>query len=273
MTDIAGRTAFLTGAANGIGLGIARSLADAGAKLALIDIDAEALERARAELAAKTSVMAEVLDMRDREGFARVADKIEDELGPVSLVINNAGVSAGAPVDKLTYELWDWGLGINLDGVVSGVQTFLPRMIERGQGGHIVNTASVAGLAASENGVLYITAKYGVVGMSEALHAELKPFGIGASVLCPGPVTTGILERTRTMQPKFDKLDPARRAAAVEHMVGIARTLEGGRHPDDVGHLVVRAIERDDLFILTDGYCEIPVKERTRNILAAIPAL
>ncbi|HKU97376.1 MAG TPA: SDR family NAD(P)-dependent oxidoreductase, partial [Vineibacter sp.] len=140
MTNVSGRTAFITGGANGIGLGIARAFAKAGARLALVDQDEEALARARTELAATTEVETVVLDVRDRAAFTGVADRIEARLGPVSLVVNNAGVAGGAPAPKLTYELWDWGLGINLDGVVNGVQTFLSRMVERGAGGHIVNT-------------------------------------------------------------------------------------------------------------------------------------
>src|SRR6185503_2106768 len=121
----------------------------------------------------------------------------EAKLGPVSLLFNNAGVAGHAPALKITYELWDWSTGVNLMGVINGVQTFLSRMAERGQGGHIVNTASGAGLAAVGSGVLYHTAKFAVVGMSEALHGELAPLGIGVSVLCPGPVATDILARTR----------------------------------------------------------------------------
>jgi NADP-dependent 3-hydroxy acid dehydrogenase YdfG len=148
MTDVAGRTAFITGGANGIGLGIARAFAAAGAKVALADIDAAALERAGAELGAVTQVATQVLDVRDREGWVRAADAVEAALGPVSLLFNNAGVAGHAPAVKLTYELWDWSTGINLHGVINGVQTFLPRMVERGAGGHIVNTASGAGLCA-----------------------------------------------------------------------------------------------------------------------------
>ncbi len=273
MTDIAGRTAFITGAANGIGLGIARALADAGAKLALVDIDTQALERAQAELQTKTAVATEVLDMRDREGFARAAERIERRLGPVSLVVNNAGVAGGAPADKLTYELWDWGLGINLNGVVSGVQTFLGRMIERGQGGHIVNTSSGAGLVGGQSGVLYATAKFAVVGMSEVLRHELKPHGIGVSVLCPSAVATGIIARTKALQPSVVKaMQPSQHEAARAQSARMSRWLERGAHPDEVGRMVLRAIEADRLYILTDGYMGPLIQERTRELLDAIPA-
>ena len=195
MTEVKGRTAFITGGANGIGLGIARAFAGAGVNLALADLDAAALERTKAELEVVTPVETIVLDVRDRNSYARAADEVERKLGPVSLLFNNAGVAGGAPVHKLTYELWDWAIGINLCGVINGVQTFLPRIAERGEGGHIVNTASGAGLAATGSGVLYCTSKFGVVGMSEALNIELASAGIGVSVLCPGPVATDIIAR------------------------------------------------------------------------------
>lgn len=273
MTDVAGRTAFVTGGANGIGLGIARAFAGAGAKVALVDIDAEALERARAELSQTTEVATEILDMRDREGFARAADRVEAKLGPVSLLVNNAGVAGGAPATKLTYELWDWGLGINLEGVVSGVQTFLGRMVERGQGGHIVSTASGAGLVGGQSGVLYSTAKFAVVGLSETLESELKPHGIGVSVLCPGPVATDIIARTRRLQPSVVKsMTPEQHEAARTQSARMSRWLEKGVHPDEVGRMVLRAVEGNQLYILTDRYMGPLIEERTRKLLGAMPA-
>jgi NAD(P)-dependent dehydrogenase (short-subunit alcohol dehydrogenase family) len=273
MTNVAGRTAFITGGANGIGLGIARAFAAAGTKLALVDIDAGALDRARAELSKVTEVATEVLDMRDREGFARAADRIEEKLGPVSLLVNNAGVAGGAPATKMTYELWDWGLGINLDGVISGVQTFLGRMVERGQGGHIVSTASGAGLVGGRSGVLYSTAKFAVVGMSETLELELKPHGIGVSVLCPGPVATDIIARTRRLQPNVVRsLTPEQHQAARAQSATMTQWLERGVHPDEVGRMVLRAVEANQLYILTDSYMKPLLEERTRKILASMPA-
>jgi NAD(P)-dependent dehydrogenase (short-subunit alcohol dehydrogenase family) len=165
MIDVSNRTAFITGGANGIGLGIARAFAKNGTKIAIADLDETALARAKAELSAITKVEAVVLDVRDRENYARTAGRIEASLGPVSLLFNNAGIAGGAAATKMTYEMWDWGVGINLMGVINGIQTFLPRMAERGDGGHIVNTASGAGLVMSGSGVLYHTTKYGVVGL------------------------------------------------------------------------------------------------------------
>jgi NADP-dependent 3-hydroxy acid dehydrogenase YdfG len=155
MERIAGRTAFITGGANGIGLGIARAFARAGAQVALADVDATALGAAQAELAKETRVETFVLDVRDRDAFARAADETETRLGPVSLLFNNAGVALSVPAEQMTYEAWDYALGINLDGVVNGLQTFVPRMCARGGGGHVVNTASGAGLAAPGAGTAH----------------------------------------------------------------------------------------------------------------------
>ncbi|HEX2890910.1 SDR family NAD(P)-dependent oxidoreductase [Vineibacter terrae] len=274
MTNVSGRTAFITGGANGIGLGMARAFARAGARLALIDQDEEALARAKAELAAITEVETVVLDVRDRAAFAGVADRIEARLGPVSLVVNNAGVAGGAPAAKLTYELWDWGLGINLEGVVNGVQTFLSRMVERGEGGHIVNTASGAGLVGSDtSGVLYATAKFAVVGMSEALHSELKPQGIGVTVLCPGPVATGIIARTRRLQPSVVKsMSAEQRERAIARSAVMTKLLADGVQPDAVGAMVLDAVQNDRLYVLTDRSMGQRIQQRTAALLDGMPA-
>ncbi len=172
MDRVEGKAAFITGGARGIGLGIARAFARTGAKLALADLDQAALAAAKSELAGLTAVETFVLDVRDRPAYARVADEAESRLGPVSILCNNAGVGGGTHVTRLTYEYWDWVMGINLNGVINGIQTFLPRMLERGGGAHIVNTASGAGLAATTSGLLYTTSKFAVVGLSEALRRE-----------------------------------------------------------------------------------------------------
>jgi len=272
MTIIADRVAFITGGANGIGLGIARSLAKAGAKLALVDLDAEALERAQAELGSLTQIFTAVLDVRDRDAYARVADAAEAAVGPVSILANNAGVAGGAPTEKLTYELWDWGMGINLDGVINGVQTFLPRISARGAGGHIVNTASGAGLVAGPGNSLYCTAKFAVVGMSEALHIELEPKGIGVTVLCPGPVATGIIDRTRASQPKVTRtMSAQQKDQAFARNQVMKDYLANGTPSDAVGDMVRDAIMSNRLYVHTDRLAADRIRERGRALLASLP--
>jgi NAD(P)-dependent dehydrogenase (short-subunit alcohol dehydrogenase family) len=273
MTAVEGRTAFITGGANGIGLGIARSFARSNVALALADIDEAALKAAKDELSRFTRVETVILDTRDRSGFLEAADRVEAELGPVSIVVNNAGVGGGAPVKGLTYELWDWALGINLGGIVNGVQTFLGRMLERGEGGHLINTASAAGLAATWSGTLYHTAKFAVVGMSEALALELEPLGIGVTVLCPGPVATDIIARTRRSQPHvFSKMSDEEREGARGRTRQLVERISQGVSTEIVGELVLAAVRQNQLYVLTDPSIGPFVEARCQAILAALPA-
>ncbi len=271
MTDVAGRTAFITGGANGIGLGIARVFAGAGVKLALADLDAAALDRAKTELSATTQVHTVVLDVRDRPAFAHAADAAEAALGPVSLLFNNAGVAGGAPAASLTYALWDWGLGINLGGVVNGVQTFLPRMVARGGGGHIVNTASGAGLAASSSGTLYCTSKFAVVGMSESLRLDLQSASIGVSVLCPGPVATDIVSRSGETNPAVAEMTDEQREKLKDRNAAVTAFLHQGVSIEAVGAMVLDAVRQDRLYIHTDRIMAELVEARTKEILEAMP--
>jgi NAD(P)-dependent dehydrogenase (short-subunit alcohol dehydrogenase family) len=238
MDRIDGKAALITGGARGIGLGMARAFARESGKLALVDIDEAALNAARTELTQLTSVETFVLDVRDREAYVRVADAVEARLGPVSILCNNAGVAGGAEVTHMTYDHWDWVMGINLNGVINGIQTFVPRMIERKIPAHIVNTASGAGLVAEGSGLLYNTSKFGVVGLSEALRLELERFGIGVSVLCPGPVATGIIQNTLAFPGRphiamtSEEIETSERRIAL-----VSAYLAKGVAPDDVGRM------------------------------------
>ncbi len=269
MDRVDGKVAFITGGARGIGLGIARAFARNGVKLALADIDQAALAAAKSELSELTAVETCILDVRDRPAYARVADETESRLGPVSILCNNAGVAGAQHVTRLTYEYWDWVLGINLNGVINGIQTFLPRMLKRGDGGYIVNTASGAGLAATSAGILYTTSKYGVVGLSESLRLELEPLGIGVSVLCPGPVNTQIISNTRATQPESPSAEETKRLE-----VALAQAnafLAAGTDPNEVGEMVLAAIKANRLFIHTDRLVAGLIESRTRALLDALP--
>ncbi len=268
LDEIASRTAFITGGAEGIGLGIARALAAVGAKVAIADINTDALAAAEHELAAVTTAMAVTLDVRDRDGYADVADRVEAELGPVSLLFNNAGVAGSTSPDKMSYQTWDWVIGINLHGVYNGIQTFVPRMIDRGDGGYIVNTASGAGLVVASSGFLYATSKFGVVGLSEALHGELSRFDIGVSVLCPGPVATDIVLNTAQSQPAGH--DPS--IAVKEALARSHEWLARGTPPNAVGQMVLDAIIAQRLHILTDELIADMVAQRAQRILDALPS-
>ncbi len=270
MDRVDGKTAFITGGARGIGLGIARALARSGAKLALADIDQASLVAAKSELSELTTVETFKLDVRDRAAYARVADETETRLGPVSILCNNAGVAGDQHVTRLTYEYWDWVIGINLYGVINGIQTFLPRMLNRGGGGHIVNTASGAGLAASASGLLYTTSKFAVVGLSESLRNALEPFQIGVSVLCPGPVNTKIISNSRETQPPTQVT--AEEAKLFETIIAqVNEVLAAGVDPDEVGEMVLAAVKANRLYIHTDRVMAGLIEARTRMLLDAMP--
>jgi len=269
MDRVDGKVAFITGGARGIGLGIARAFARTGVKLALADIDQAALVAAKSELSDITAVETFILDVRDRSAYARVADETESRLGPVSILCNNAGVAGGQHVTRLTYEYWDWAIGINLNGVVNGIQTFLPRMLKRGGGGHIVNTASGAGLAATSAGLLYTTSKFAVVGLSESLRLELEPYQIGVSVLCPGPVNTRIISNSRDTQPPAQTTDETKlRETALAQANAF---LAAGADPNQVGEMVLAAVKANQLYIHTDRLVAGLIESRTKALLDALP--
>ncbi|WP_051707966.1 MULTISPECIES: SDR family oxidoreductase [unclassified Streptomyces] len=260
MRNWKGSVAFITGGGQGIGLGIARALGSRGVRLALTDIDEEALHRSGEELSKVTDVEVRRLDVREREAFASVADDVESTLGPVDLLFNNAGIAPSSPLSELDYAKWDLTLGVNLSGVINGLQTFLPRMIERGRGGYVVNSASGAGLVAGPN-VLYTTSKFAVVGLSESLRLAAERHGIGVSVLCPAYVDTGILEHTYAMG-----------AGSIAPLSGEVREktealFRSGVSIDGVGELVVAGMEAEAMWIYTDDWLRSYLTIRMEQLL------
>ena len=166
----------------------------------IADLRRDHIETAMGGFAGKP-VHAIELDVTDREGFARAADEAERVFGNVHVLCNNAGMGILGPVTLARYDDWDWGLGVLLGGAVNGIQTFVPRLLAHGEGGHIVNTASMAGVLPIPGAAIYITAKAALIGLSEALRSELAGEGIGVSAFCPGPVQTNIREGGR-MRPE-----------------------------------------------------------------------
>ncbi|AEG50913.1 Estradiol 17-beta-dehydrogenase [Sphingobium chlorophenolicum L-1] len=269
MTEVQGRTAFITGGAHGIGLGIARALAADGVKVALADLDANALSLCKAELASITEVETVRLDVRDRQGFVEAIDHVEESLGPVTLLINNAGVAGSGDIDDLDYALWEWNIGINLWGVINGIQSVLPRMRARGLGGHVINTASASGLVGGTATMAYCTAKAGVVGLSESLRTELKGSGIGVSVLCPGPVATSILTHSAENLASVSVSRPV--PSAERRDAQMSNVLEKAIQPDEVGRRVLAAIRANQFYIHTDRVMLQALEDRHREIVDAMP--
>ncbi|GGP72120.1 SDR family oxidoreductase [Saccharothrix coeruleofusca] len=265
MQEWEGSVAFVTGGGQGIGLGIARALAKRGVGLAVVDIDEAALARAKDELSQVTAVETFRLDVRDRAGFAAVADEAEAKLGHVNLLFNNAGIAPYSPAAELRYEKWDLAIDVNLKGVVNGVQTFLPRMIERGQGGYVVNTASGAGLVADGN-VLYATTKFAVVGLSESLRQATARHGIDVSVLCPGPVDTDIVRNTRSANENASVGLPENLVADVEAF------LKSGADIDSVGEMVIAGMRARSTWIHTGQEVRPYLEKRMKELLDSVPA-
>src|SRR5262245_6034014 len=203
MRDLTGKTAFVTGGASGIGLALGRAFAEAGMKVMLADIETEALTRAVKSLQGLgPDVRGVICDVADPESVARAAEASYKAFGNVHVVCNNAGGAAGSGIDDISLDNWRWVLDVNLMGVLHGVHTFLPHIRAHGEGGHIVNTASMAGMISRLGFSPYAASKFAVVTMSEGLAMQLKPLGIGVSVLCPGFVRNRIAESGRNGQER-----------------------------------------------------------------------
>ncbi len=207
------------------------------------------------------------LDVTDREGFARAADEAEGVFGSVHVLCNNAGMGILGPVTLARYDDWDWGLGVLLGGVVNGIQTFVPRLLAHGEGGHIVNTSSMAGVVPIGGAAIYITAKAAVIGLSEALRSELAEAGIGVSAFCPGPVQTNIREGGRTRPERYGDSGYAELERELEARPNSPLWMD----PRECGERVLRGIRRDDLYIFTHREFREGADERFRAMLASFP--
>jgi NAD(P)-dependent dehydrogenase (short-subunit alcohol dehydrogenase family) len=271
MKDLAGKVAFITGAGSGIGLGIARVLHGAGMKVVIADLDQQHLDAALTHFGKRPqAVHAIKVDVTDRQAMTRAAEEAERVFGRIHVLCNNAGVGVFGSLLEASYDDWDWALGVNVGGVINGVQTFLPRILAHGEGGHIVTTSSMSGLLAAIGGI-YITTKYALVGFMETLRLELEPKGIGVSVLCPGLVNTAIFEGENSRPTRFRN---TRFRALVSKQPGDVmreQVLPTGMDPMEIGRRVLSGIKRNDLYILTHPEYEAGLRERFEAILASFP--
>jgi NAD(P)-dependent dehydrogenase (short-subunit alcohol dehydrogenase family) len=213
-------------------------------------------------------------DVTDAASVERAAQATFDRFGRVHVVCNNAGVAAGGGIDRISLDNWRWVIDVNLMGVLHGIRSFLPHIRKHGEGGHIVNTASMAGMQGGLGFSPYGASKFAVVSMSEGLHAQLKPHGIGVSVLCPSYVRTGIGDSGRNRPERYgasQPLDPASPAAAM--VAEIAKNLQAGLDPADVAARVIEAIHDDRLYIFTHPGMRAEVEGRFAAILAAMDAV
>jgi NAD(P)-dependent dehydrogenase (short-subunit alcohol dehydrogenase family) len=266
MRDVEGKVAFITGGGSGVGLGMAKTFVAAGMRVAIADIRADHLEAAMAEL--HGDVHALQLDVTDREAFARAAEETERVFGNVHILCNNAGINLFNDIADATYQDWDWVLGVNLGGVVNGIVTFVPRIKAHGEGGHVVNTASMAAFVAGPGAGIYTTAKFAVHGLSDALRWSLLPYGIGVSMVCPGLVKSKIYESDVIRPPELSTdVTPADQ----EFMSILPGLHEAGMDPEEVGEKVLRAIRRNDFYVFTHPDHRDELREIFDETLAAFP--
>ncbi len=272
MRELAGRTAFVTGGASGIGFALGAAFAQAGMKVMLADIETDALAEAVKSLHDfGPNVRGVACDVADPVSVERAAKASYQAFGNVHVVCNNAGVAAAGGIDIISLDNWRWVLDVNLMGVLHGVRTFLPHIRAHGEGGHIVNTASMAGMNSGLGFSPYVASKFAVVGMSEGLATRLKPFGIGVTVLCPGFVRTRIGESGRNRPERYGATqtpDPASPAGLL--LAQIAERLQSGLDPSDVAARVLAAIREDALYVFTDPEMRAELEDRFAAIMAAM---
>jgi NAD(P)-dependent dehydrogenase (short-subunit alcohol dehydrogenase family) len=269
MRDFQGKTAFVTGGASGAGLGQAKIFGAAGCRVVIADIRQEAIDAALVELRdSGVEVHGIRLDITDREAFAAAAEESERVFGPVQLLFNTAGVSIFGPMERATYDDYDWIFGVNVGGVVNGMQTFVPRMIAHGQGGHIVNTASLGAFVANSGSGIYSASKFAVHGLSMAMRDALSGHGIGVSVLCPANIRSNIAESVKTRPAHLSNsgFDVDQREIEALHEI-----YSQGMDPEELARHVKDAIEQDLFYIIPYPEARPMLEAMFRQVIDALP--
>jgi NAD(P)-dependent dehydrogenase (short-subunit alcohol dehydrogenase family) len=269
MQNLEGKTAFVTGGASGIGLGIAKALLGAGMNVTIADIRDDHLAAAQTELGSPERVLGLKLDVTDRAAYAAAADAVEARFGKIHILCNNAGVAVVGPAELATYSDWDWCMGVLLGGTINGVVTMLPRILAHGEGGHIVNTASMSGLVPVGGTTIYSTAKAAVITMMETMRPELEGRGVICSAFCPGAVQSNIADAAATRPAELAESGYAeadKRRQAGGNLMHLYQT------KDEVGQRVLSGILNDELYILTHSEFLDGVTDRANAMIAAVPA-
>jgi NAD(P)-dependent dehydrogenase (short-subunit alcohol dehydrogenase family) len=276
MEEVSGRTAFVTGGASGMGLGMARAFAAAGMKVVITDLRQSAIDEAMKGFAnSNLDVHAIQFDVTDRGAWAKAADEAEARFGKIHLLALNAGVGITGPMQSATFKDWDFNIGVNIYGIVNGLVTVLPRMLAHGEGGHVVATSSTGGFSAVGGAGLYCTAKYATAGMIESLATDLRGTKIGASVFFPGPVQTSLGQTTDAVRPADlrNEAPPPPLTGGAERDKRPSPCFDPSvfMTPEEVGERVLRGIRRGDLFIMTHPEFREGLIARNEALLRAIP--
>lgn len=263
MRDLAGKVAFITGGASGMGLGMARAFAGEGMKLMLADVNEARLSEVEQEFKDKdVDVATIVCDVTKLEQVNAAADATVEHFGKVHVLCNNAGINVGGTYEELSQQDWDWVIAVNQLGVQYGISAFLPKIKAHGEGGHIVTTSSMAGMVNAGPGwAPYNASKFAVVVMNEVLYSELKETNIGVSVLCPGAVATNIIEAADSRPADFGSSGDKPVIAG-----DVAELLEHGLDPDVVGKLVLEGIQEEQFYLFTDPRMIKAVERRFERI-------
>jgi NAD(P)-dependent dehydrogenase (short-subunit alcohol dehydrogenase family) len=265
MKTFTDRVAFVTGGASGIGFGMVRALLAEGMKVVIADYNEEHLANAQAALSGNNMTHLIHVDVSDRTALRDAANEAVAMFGKIHLLCNNAGVGGGGAADDPEFESWDRALSINLGGVINGCKIIVPMIKAHGEGGHVVNTASMAGIVPLPGLAAYSTAKYAVRGYSESLRMALAPSGIGVSCLFPGAVRTALVP-----VPADNSAAPAGKDG--EMLRELWDAMRAGMDPLDMGMRVVQAIRENRFHILTHIEFLEEVRDRHRAIEAAFPA-
>jgi NAD(P)-dependent dehydrogenase (short-subunit alcohol dehydrogenase family) len=268
MRDLSGKTAIVTGAASGIGLGIATALARAGVNIALADLRPEPLEAARRLIETiGVRTVAIPTDVSDPASVEAAGQAVLKTFGALHIAVNNAGVAMhGTPIENVTLQEWEWVIGVNVKGVINGIRTFVPMIRAHGEAGHVVNTGSISSFFVREgrNQGAYAMTKYAVLALSEALEQELGGTGIGVSILCPGGVDTAIFASAAT---RPDRFGGSYKRPEQEEMKSLFAA--GILAPETVGRRVVQAIRDNEFYVLTHTHERDTIRRRFDRIGAA----
>jgi NAD(P)-dependent dehydrogenase (short-subunit alcohol dehydrogenase family) len=272
LEQLSGRVAAITGAGGGIGAALALACADAGMDVALADVEAAKVEGVAEEVRRRgRRALAAGVDVRRPEALEEFAKRSFGELGGCHLLCNNAGVLVIGLTHQRSLADWEWVLSVNLWGAIHGVHAFVPKMIEQGAGGHVVNTASIAGLVPGHANGVYTTSKYAVVALSECLRLDLEPHGIGVSVLCPGPVKTGILKSERNRPAELGTSQLTR-----DDVLAVMKSGDAANQtfiePERAAGAVLEAVRRNEPYVITHPGSKGLVEERFRGLLAGYDA-